>query len=141
MMLGVIPVGAAVGPTLLHVAFVPPWNRMLALASSASVGGLDGSSCAIRLSTAGVYGASAATAGELAVEGSRTGRAYGTSAGVLGSTRLAPARPAVSPAVLAPEMLAPAGAAAVVRNETAASAATAAAGSLTGNSGLFLLVR
>ena len=54
MMLGVVPVGAAVGPTLLQVAFVPPWNRMLALASSASVGGLSGSSCAIRFSTAGV---------------------------------------------------------------------------------------
>ena len=54
MMLGLVPVGAAVGPTLLQVPFVPPWNRMLAFASSASVGGLSGSSCAIRLSTVGV---------------------------------------------------------------------------------------
>src|ERR1700733_3577811 len=43
MMLGVVPVGAAVGPTLLQVVLVPPWNRMLALASSGSVGGLSGS--------------------------------------------------------------------------------------------------
>jgi hypothetical protein len=54
MMLGLVPVGAAVGPTLLQVVFVPPWNRMLALASSASVGGLLGSSCAISFSTSGV---------------------------------------------------------------------------------------
>ena len=54
MMLGEVPVGAAVGPTLLHVVLVPPWNRMLALASCASVGGWPGSSCAIRFSTAGV---------------------------------------------------------------------------------------
>ena len=54
MMLGLVPVGAAVGPTLLQVAFVPPWNRMLALASCASVGGSLGSSWAIRFSTAGV---------------------------------------------------------------------------------------
>lgn len=53
-MLGLVPVGAAVGPTLLQVVFVPPWNRMLALASSASVGGLLGSSCAISFSTSGV---------------------------------------------------------------------------------------
>src|SRR5258708_33625460 len=54
MMLGVVPVGAAVGPTLLQVVFVPPWNRMLAFASWASGGGLDGSSLALRFSTAGV---------------------------------------------------------------------------------------
>src|ERR1700729_2095214 len=87
MMLGVVPVGAAVGPTLLQVVFVPPWNRMLALASSGSVGGLSGSSCEIRFRTAGVYGASAATAGEDPVEGSPTGSAYGTSDGVVGRTR------------------------------------------------------
>src|ERR1700733_6016259 len=87
MMLGVVPVGAAVGPTLLQVGFLPPWNRMLALASSGSVGGLSGSSCEIRLRTAGVYGASAATAGEDPVEGSLTGSAYGTSDGVVGRTR------------------------------------------------------
>jgi hypothetical protein len=75
MMLGSVPVGAAVGPTLLQVLFVPPWNRMVAFASSGSVGGLPGSSCAIRFSTAGVYGASAATTGELVVDGSRTGSA------------------------------------------------------------------
>src|SRR3984885_14825019 len=73
MMLGVVPVGAAVGPTLLHVVFVPPWNRRLAFASSASVGGALGSSCAIRFRTGGVGGASAATDGELVVEGSCTG--------------------------------------------------------------------
>ena len=70
---GFVPVGAAVGPTLLHVAFVPPWNSRLAFASSASVGGSLGSSCAIRLFTTGVYGASAVTAGELFAEGSCTG--------------------------------------------------------------------
>src|SRR5215472_1259725 len=89
MMLGVVPAGAAVGPTLWHVAFVPPWNRMLAFASSASVGGLLGSSCAIRFSTAGVYGASEATAGELVAGGSSTGSAYGTSDGVVGRTQSA----------------------------------------------------
>ena len=48
---------------------------MLAFASSASVGGLLGSSWAIRFSTAGVYGASDATVGELVVDGSLTGSA------------------------------------------------------------------
>src|SRR5215475_6938543 len=86
-MLGVVPVGAAVGPTLLQVVFVPPWNKMLALASSASVGGLSGSSCEMRLMTAGVYGASAATSGESFVDGSCTGSEYGTSDGVVGLTR------------------------------------------------------
>jgi hypothetical protein len=64
-----------VGPTLLHVVLVPPWNRMLAFASSDSVGGLLGSSWAIRFSTAGVYGALDATVGELVVDGSLTGSA------------------------------------------------------------------
>src|SRR5215472_4832320 len=86
MMLGIVPVGAAVGPTLLHVVFVPPWNKMLALASSASVGGLSGSSCEIRFMTAGVYGASAATRGESLADGSCTGSEYGTSDGVVGLT-------------------------------------------------------
>lgn len=108
-MLGVVPVGAAVGPTLLHDAFVPPWNRMLALVSSARVGGVLGSSCAIRFSTAGVYGAFDATAGELAVAGSCTGSAYGTSDGVLGCTQ-------------------PAGVAAVPAPPSAVAACAAAAG-------------
>ena len=70
---GLVPVGADVGPTLLHAVFVPPWNSMLAFASSVSVGGLVGSSCAIRLFTTGVYGAFAVTTGELFAEGSCTG--------------------------------------------------------------------
>jgi len=142
MMLGVVPVGAAVGPTLLQVELVPPWNRMLAFASSVSVGGVLGSSCAIRFSTAGVYGASDVTVGELVVDGSLTGSAYGTSDGVVGCTqpagvvRLLELLPLV---VAAPPVLAPADATPAVRNETAATAATATAGSLPGDPGAILL--
>jgi hypothetical protein len=135
MMLGVVPVGAAVGPTLLQVAFVPPWNRMLAFASSASVGGVLGSSCAIRFSTAGVYGASDATAGELAAAGSLTGSAYGTSGGVVGRTQ--PAGVLAGDAVVLALAFAALRAAAlagtaVLTNATAASAATAMASGLPG---------
>jgi hypothetical protein len=77
-MLGVVPVGALTGPTLWHVELSPSWSRAEALASCACVGGLLGSSCAIRLSTAGVYGAAASTDGELAVDGSGAFSAYGT---------------------------------------------------------------
>jgi hypothetical protein len=71
---GLVPVGAAVGPTLLHVDTVPPWNSALALASSASVGWLLGSSCKIRLITVGVYGASALTGGEVRLDGAHDQR-------------------------------------------------------------------
>ena len=134
MMLGLVPVGAAVGPTLLQLVFVPPWNRMLAFASCASVGGVLGSSWAIRFITAGVYGASDATAGELVVAGSFTGSAYGTSDGVVGFTQLSGVLAAAAlGAAAAPAgtlATAPAGAAPAAVKETAAAAETAMAASL-----------
>src|SRR5215469_7053799 len=135
MMLGIVPVGAAVGPTLLHVVFVPPWNKMLALASSASVGGLSGSSCEMRFMTAGVYGASAATRGESFADGRCTGSEYGTSDGVVGLTRSLGVAALAAPGCVAAALLAViaiAGPAdAVLSNSPATRLATAAIGTVT----------
>jgi hypothetical protein len=90
-----------------------------------------------------VYGASDATAGELIVDGSFTGSAYGTSAGVVGCTQPAGAAPllAMSPlAVAAPALLTPAEAVPAVRNETTAAVATATTDSLPGDMGTFVLL-
>ena len=88
-----------------------------------------------------MYGASAATAGELVVDGSFTGRAYGTSEGVVGFTspvgvdRVLVERPL---AFATPAMLAFAGVVPVATNETTAAVATATADSLPGDQGTFL---
>jgi hypothetical protein len=121
---------------------VPPWNKMLALASCASVGVALGSSCAIRFSTAGVYGAFDATAGELIVAGNRTGSEYGTSDGVLGCTQpdgRVSVVTALLPAAVAPAGLAMAGAAPAATSEIAAAAATAAADRFPGGHGTLVL--
>src|SRR5436190_20960637 len=93
-MLGVVVDGARTGPTLWQLtlfglkgvgrAFHPlavlacvSWSSRSAFASCAWVGLLP-SSCAIRLSTTGVYGAAASTAGEPFESGSVTGTLYGT---------------------------------------------------------------
>ena len=83
-MLGVVPVGALTGPTLWHVELVPSCSRASALVSCARVGGLLGSSWAIRLRTAGVYGAAASTVGEAFADGSGAFRLYGM---LLGTAR------------------------------------------------------
>src|SRR3954451_24410937 len=68
MIFGVVLIGAETGPTLWHDEFCPSWRMRAAFESSARVGGLLGSSCAIRLSTTGVYGAAGSIGG--AVRGS-----------------------------------------------------------------------
>ena len=76
-MLGFVPVGALTGPTLWQAAFGPSCSSLLALASWARVGGLLGSSCAIRLSTTGVYGAAASTDGDAGRRRQRRGQLIG----------------------------------------------------------------
>src|SRR6266542_5759192 len=93
-MLGVVPVEASTGPTLWQLTLLGlksvgratqplavfagvSCSSRSAFASSACVGGLLGSSCAMRLSTAGVYGAAASNDGALTGDGSETGSVYG----------------------------------------------------------------
>lgn len=71
------------------------------MAISASVGGVLGSSCAMRLRTTGVYGASAATAGDRASPGNWTGSAYGTLGGGAAGSEPAPLAEPVIPATIA----------------------------------------
>src|SRR4051794_5645936 len=70
---GSMPPGALTGPTLWQAPLGPSCSSFEALAISARVGGLFGSSCAIRPRTAGVYGAAASTAGDCLAAGSATG--------------------------------------------------------------------
>src|SRR6187551_2931219 len=72
-----VAAGPPTGPTALHVLFVPSCRSVDAFWISASVSG-GVSSCAIRLRTAGVYGAAAETDGEVVLAGSVTGTEYGT---------------------------------------------------------------
>src|SRR5262245_57072209 len=93
-MLGVVPVEASTGPTLWQLTLFGlngvgragqpavvfagvSWSSRSAFASSVALAGLDGSSCAIRLRTAGVYGAAASIGGADAGAGSDTGSEYG----------------------------------------------------------------
>ena len=71
-----VATGPPTGPTALQVLFVPSCSSDVAFAISAAVSGGD-SNCAIRLSTAGVYGAAASTDGEVVVAGSVTGACRG----------------------------------------------------------------
>src|SRR5690349_21130216 len=74
---GFVPLGALTGPTLWHAPLGPSCRSLLALAISARVGGLSGSSWWIRSSTTGVYGAAASTAGDVFAAGRTTGNWYG----------------------------------------------------------------
>src|SRR5258708_786016 len=78
---GVVPFGAAFSPTVVQGVLVcdneVPCKSSAAFCSSASVGGLSGSSWWMRLKTVGVYGAEGSIGGELKVPGKPTGRGYG----------------------------------------------------------------
>ena len=66
--------GRPTGPTLWQSGLAPSWTRVPRFWTCARVGGLVGSSWAIRLSTAGVYGAAASNEGEsVLADGSVTG--------------------------------------------------------------------
>ncbi len=70
---GFVPVGALTGPTLWQEPLAPSCSSRPALASSARVGGLSGSSWWIRSTTTVVYGALASTAGDVFAAGRTTG--------------------------------------------------------------------
>src|SRR3954449_4703774 len=88
------PNGRPTGPTLWQSGLGPSWSSVPRFCTCASVGVAVGSSCAMRLSTAGVYGAAASTVGAVTDPGSETGSVYG------GVSAAAGARPirATSPA-------------------------------------------
>jgi hypothetical protein len=67
-----VAAGPPTGPTALQVLLVPSCSSDVAFWISAAVSGGD-SSCAIRLRTAGVYGAAASTDGEDVLPCSVTG--------------------------------------------------------------------
>src|SRR5262245_22278013 len=67
------PNGRPTGPTLWQSGLAPSWSSVPRFCTCARVGAPVGSSCAIRLSTAGVYGADASTDGASTDEGSVTG--------------------------------------------------------------------
>src|SRR5215468_3275751 len=97
------PKGRPTGPTLWQSGLAPSCSTVSAFWICANVGDAVGSNCAIRLKTAGVYGAAASTVGEVFAEGSDAGNVYGTFAldGV-GSAWLDVAVPPAKPAATSP---------------------------------------
>ena len=71
------PKGRPTGPTLWQSGLAPSWISVPRFCTWASVGVAVGSSCAMRLSTAGVYGAAASTDGASTDPGSDAGSVYG----------------------------------------------------------------
>src|SRR4051812_33240104 len=71
------PNGRPTGPTLWQSGLGPSWSSVPRFCTCASVGVAVGSSWAMRLSTAGVYGAAASTDGAFTEPGSETGIVYG----------------------------------------------------------------